>query len=316
MNIPTELNYKNVYLKPQQCVVNSRTECNTSVKFGYYTFNMPIYPSNMKSVVNEETCVFLARKNWFYTHHRFGIDNLKFIDFIHSQDLFASISIGIKEKDIQTIKDIKHANLQPEFITIDIANCWTARAEYLIKLIHDLLPNTFVIAGNIASKEACKDLEKWGANAIKCGIGNGISCTTRIKTGFTRPMITTILECSESTNVPIIADGGIQDHGDCAKALASGATLVMAGSLFAGYDQSAGDIIEIEGKQYKEYFGSASEFNKAERKNIEGKKILVPYKGSMEKLLQELKEDIQSSISYAGGKDLSALHRGLLLQIL
>jgi GMP reductase len=130
-------------------------------------------------------------------------------------------------------------------------------------------------------------------------------------------MVSTLLECVLAAgNVPIIADGGISTHGDIAKALACGATAIMAGSLFAGYDESAGDIIEIDGRRYKEYFGSASEFNKVQQRNIEGKKILVDYKGPMSSLIQELQEDLQSSISYAGGKDLTALNPNLLIQVL
>ena len=128
-------------------------------------------------------------------------------------------------------------------------------------------------------------------------------------------MASTILECAEVATVPIIADGGIVEHGDIAKALACGASMVMAGHLFAGYDQSAGDIITVEGRQYKEYYGSASEFNKGMKRHVEGQRLLVDYKGSMIPLLTELQEDLRSSISYAGGSDLSALTPDLLLQV-
>ena len=148
---------------------------------------------------------------------------------------------------------------------------------------------------------------KWGADAIKVGIAGGRVCITKNKTGFHRPMVSTVLNCvMEAAGVPIIADGGIEEHGDIAKAIALGAHMVMAGSLFAGYDQSAGQIVEIEKRLHKEYFGSASEHNKGKYQNVEGKKILVNYKGPMEKLLIELKEDLQSSISYSGNRDLDS----------
>ena len=130
-------------------------------------------------------------------------------------------------------------------------------------------------------------------------------CITKNKTGIHRPMVSTILDCvSARKKVPIIADGGIVEHGDIAKALACGASMVMAGSLFAGYDQSAGNLIEINDTEYKEYYGSASKHNKSEVKNIEGKKTLIKYRGDMNRLLTELKEDLQSSISYVGGSNL------------
>lgn len=114
-------------------------------------------------------------------------------------------------------------------------------------------------------------------------------------------------DVANSTTKPLIADGGIRCNGDIAKAIAFGATMIMAGSILAGYDESPGKIVTINGQSYKEYFGSASIFNKAEAKNIEGKKILVPYKGSIADTYKEMEEDLQSAISYAGGKDLSAL---------
>lgn len=209
--------------------------------------------------------------------------------------------------------------LCPEYITLDIANAWCGKAEKMIKYIKDnfCVDKTFLIAGNVASGEACAELHKWGADATKGGIAGGHVCITKNKTGFHRPMISTVLDCAEYCNgagMPLIADGGVVEHGDIAKAIACGADMVMAGSLFAGFDQSAGNIIEVslDGKsphKYKEYFGSASQYNKGEYKNVEGKKILIDYKGNMERLLIELKEDIQSSVSYAGGnklKDLAA----------
>jgi GMP reductase len=309
-----ELSYKDVSLLPQFCIVKSRQECDTTVKLGNFTFVMPVYPSNMKSVVDENTCKFLASKNWFYTMHRFGINPVDFTNSMHNDGLISSISIGIKPDSFKHIEELSHLETPPEFVTIDVANAWSEQVKILIKTIKSLLPNTFLIVGNIATNEAANDLEQWGADAIKVGIAGGHSCITKNKTGFYRPMISTILDCS-SVKIPIIADGGISEHGDVAKALSCEATMIMAGSLFAGFDESAGDIIEINDRKYKEYFGSASEYNKEQRKNIEGKKILIDYKGSMSRLLQELQEDLQSSISYAGGNNLSALHLGLLIQV-
>ena len=314
MNIPQELNYRDVYLTPQKCIVNSREECNTSVELGDYTFSMPVYAANMRSIVNEETCKFFAQHNWFYTMHRFGIDPLKFIQDMHNSNLLASISVGLNDQHIYKI--MAEQNLIPEYITIDIANAWTDRVKDLICLIKEHLPNTFLIVGNIATPAAIQEMNYWGANAFKVGIAGGAVCSTKNKTGFHRPMISTIFDCARYSYLPIIADGGIEEHGDIAKALAAGASMVMAGHLFAGYDESAGDIMLSEqGHRFKEYFGSASEFNKAERKNIEGKKVLIDYKGSMNRLLQELKEDLRSSISYAGGTDLSSLQPSLLLKV-
>ena len=268
---------------------------------------MPIYASNMKSVVDEATCEYFARQGWFYTLHRFDVDAVRFVAAMQKKGLFASISAGVNEDTITQLGELKAAGLTPDYVTMDVANAWCTKAERMIKTIKDLFPDTFLIGGNVATAEAAGDLERWGCDAIKAGIAGGRVCITKNKTGFHRPMVSTTLDCAAAVGVPVIADGGIVEHGDIAKAIACGAKMVMAGSLFAGYDESAGQIVEINGKHYKEYFGSASQYNKGAYVNVEGKKILVEYKGSMNKLLVELMEDLQSSISYAGGRDLRAL---------
>jgi GMP reductase len=305
----TELNYADIYLVPEKTVVDSRRECDTSVALGPRRFRMPVYPSNMKSVVDAATCEFFARQDWFYTMHRFGVNLVDFVADMHEKGLFSSISVGVNDDACAQLQALKSAGLTPDYITMDIANAWCVKAERMIATIRDLFPSSFLIGGNIATAEAARDLESWGCDAIKAGIAGGRVCITKNKTGFHRPMVSTTLDCASAVSVPVIADGGIVEHGDIAKALSCGAHMVMAGSLFAGFDESAGNIVEISGKHYKEYFGSASQYNKGAYVNVEGKKILVEYKGSMGKLLAELQEDLQSSISYAGGRDLAALRQ-------
>jgi len=305
--INTELNYGDVYLVPKKTVVDSRKECDTSVQFGPRRFAMPLYAANMKSVVDAETCEYFARRNWFYTMHRFNVDAVAFVRDMQAKGLFASISVGVNGDTLQQLAALKAAGLCPEYITLDVANGWCVKAERMIRFIKREFPDSFLIGGNIATAEAARELQEWGCDAIKAGIAGGRVCITKNKTGFHRPMVATVRDCAAAVSVPLIADGGIVEHGDVAKALACGASMVMAGSLFAGYDESAGEIVEIDGKHYKEYFGSASQFNKGEYKNVEGKKILVEYKGSIARLLHELQEDLQSSVSYAGGRELSAL---------
>jgi GMP reductase len=307
MNIKKSLNYHDVYIKPKKCVVDSRKECDTSVQIGNHRFDMPIIPANMSSVIDEDTCKLLSKNNWFYIYHRFGVDNIKFIENMKEETHVSSISVGVNDKDFNDIKTMKELSVIPDYITVDIAHGWSPKCEKIVKTIKDTFgESVFLIAGNVATGDAVCELEKWGADATKCGIAGGKVCITKNKTGFHVPMIETIIDCSQAANKMIIADGGIVDHGDIPKALVAGADLVMAGSLFSGYEESAGVIVDIDGRQYKEYFGSASQFCKNKYEHVEGKKILVDYKGSMVHLLQELKQDLQSSISYAGGKDLTA----------
>lgn len=305
-----QIGYRDISLIPKKCIVESRNRCDTSVVFGGEEFHMPVYPSNMKSVVDIETCKYMANQGWFYTMHRFDIDVFDFVLRMVEEKLFISISVGINTDSYEVLQRIYHESLPVDYITIDVANAWSEKTRKMISFIKDKFPITFLIVGNVATSEAARDIENWGADAIKVGIAGGSVCITKNKTGIHRPMVSTIKECVAATasDTIIIADGGVVEHGDIAKAIACGATMVMAGSLFAGYDQSAGSIIEIEDTMYKEYYGSASKHNKNEIKNVEGKKTLIKYRGDMGRLLTELKEDLQSSISYTGGQSLSDLN--------
>ena len=108
---------------------------------------------------------------------------------------------------------------------------------------------------------------------------------------------------------PIIADGGIREHGDIAKSIRFGASMVMIGSMLAGHEESPGQTVEVDGKLYKEYYGSASDFNKGEYRHVEGKRILEPVKGTLAETLIEMEQDVQSSISYSGGKKLMDIRK-------
>jgi len=240
---------------------------------------------------------------------------LDFIIEMNKEGLFTSISIGINEESYKILEKIYQEPLHVDYITIDVANAWSEKTHKMISFIKEKFPETFLIVGNVATSEAIKDIQNWGASGAKIGLAGGSVCITKNKTGVARLMVSTILDCYKVSEIPLIADGGIVEHGDIAKAIACGATMVMAGSLFAGYDQSAGSIIEIEDTEYKEYYGSASKHNKNKIKNIEGKKTLVKYRGDMNRLLTELKEDLQSSISYLGGSDLKIFKTAICYEI-
>ena len=196
--------------------------------------------------------------------------------------------------------------LVPEYITIDIAHGHADSVKNMIGYIKSKLPQSFVIAGNVGTPEAVIDLENWGADATKVGIGPGKVCITKLKTGFGTGgwQLSALKWCARVATKPIIADGGIRSHGDIAKSVRFGATMVMVGSLFAGHEESPGQTVEVDGQLFKEYYGSASDFNKGEYRHVEGKRILEPVKGKLSETLTEMEQDIQSSISYAGGRKL------------
>ncbi|HAR6121213.1 TPA: GMP reductase [Staphylococcus pseudintermedius] len=304
--------YEDIQLIPNKSIVKSRSEIDTSVQFGPKRFKLPVVPANMQTVMNESLAEWFAQNDYFYIMHRFDeAARLPFVQKMQSKGLYASISVGVKPGEFEFIDALKAENLTPEYITIDIAHGHSDQVIGMIQYIKEHLPKAFVIAGNVGTPEGVRELENAGADATKVGIGPGRVCITKIKTGFGTGgwQLAAVNHCSKAARKPIIADGGIRTHGDIAKSVRFGASMVMIGSLFAAHEESPGETVEIEGKKYKEYFGSASEYQKGERKNVEGKKMFVEHKGSLQDTLVEMQEDLQSSISYAGGKDVDALRK-------
>lgn len=302
--------YDDIQLLPKKCVVNSRSEVDTTIKLGNRTFKLPVVPANMQSVIDEELAVFLAERDYFYVMHRFDPETrLDFVRKMQEKNLFASISLGIKESEYKLVDQLANHNLTPEYITIDIAHGHSDSVIKMIKYIKEKLAKSFVIAGNVATPEGVRDLEAAGADATKVGVGPGKACITKLKTGFGTAywQLSAIKWCAEVATKPIIADGGIRHNGDLAKSIKFGATMIMVGSLFAGHEQSPGQVIKIDGKLYKQYWGSASDTQKGKYENVEGKQMLIDYRGDIKRTLKEMQQDLQSAVSYAGGNELSSL---------
>ncbi|MGT2928719.1 GMP reductase [Streptococcus dentasini] len=300
--------YEDIQLIPNKCIIKSRSEADTTVTLGKHRFKLPVVPANMQTIIDEDVAEMLAKDGYFYIMHRFDEEGRKpFIARMHAQGLIASISVGVKDYEYDFVSSLKED--APDYITIDIAHGHADSVIKMIKHIKSELPETFVIAGNVGTPEAVRELENAGADATKVGIGPGKVCITKVKTGFGTGgwQLAALRWCAKAARKPIIADGGIRTHGDIAKSIRFGATMVMIGSLFAGHIESPGKLVEVDGETFKEYYGSASEYQKGEHKNVEGKKILLPTKGSLKDTLLEMEQDLQSAISYAGGRDLESL---------
>ncbi|RDU38164.1 GMP reductase [Neobacillus piezotolerans] len=306
----TVFDYEDIQLIPAKSIVKSRSECDTSVEFGGRRFRLPVVPANMQTIIDESLAIKLAENNYFYIMHRFQPEKrVDFIKDMKARGQYASISVGVKEEEYRFITQLAEEKLTPEYITIDIAHGHSNAVIEMIQHIKKHLPESFVIAGNVGTPEAVRELENAGADATKVGIGPGKVCITKIKTGFGTGgwQLAALRWCAKAASKPIIADGGIRTNGDIAKSVRFGAAMVMIGSMFAGHEESPGETIENGGKLYKEYFGSASEFQKGEKRNVEGKKMHVEYRGPIKDTLIEMEQDLQSSISYAGGNKLSAI---------
>ncbi|KAA8362225.1 GMP reductase [Leuconostoc carnosum] len=310
MDYNTAFDYEDVQLIPQKGILHSRSEADTRVTLGDYEFKLPVVPANMQTVIDESLAQQLAANGYFYVMHRFEPQKrLPFVKMMNQKQLITSISVGIKADEYQFIDELQSQQAHVDYITIDVAHGHSDDVMHMIRYIKNQLPDVFVIAGNVATPEAVRDLEEAGADATKVGVGPGKACITKLKTGFGTGgwQLSALRLCAKVAKKPIITDGGIRYNGDIAKSIRFGATMCMIGSMLAGHDETPGDIVEMDGRKFKTYFGSASQFQKGEHKHVEGKKLFVPYRGSIYGTLQEMKEDLQSAISYAGGRELSDL---------
>jgi len=184
--------------------------------------------------------------------------------------------------------------------------------EALTALRYTFGSNIHIMAGNVATLEGYNDLVDWGADSVRCNIGGGSICSTRIQTGHGVPGLHTILDCAKSDrNAPIIADGGIRSAGDIVKALAAGADFVMLGSLLAGTDETPCNVINTRNGKFKSYRGMASKDAQIEWRDrtssLEGIATTVPCKGPVGAVLEDLGRGIRSGFSYSGARNLREL---------
>jgi len=308
----TYYDYDKMNLIPKMCKVESRDECNTRAEFGNHSFKLPVVPANMECVMNEALAIQLAKNGYFYVMHRFNVDVLKFCRAMISQKLYTSISLGVNADAYHIVDTLRIHNIIPDYITIDIAHGHSIKMRCMIEYIRVNLPDSFIIAGNVSTSEAVADLETWGANAIKVGIGPGSACTTYNATGFgSRGAQASIVGiCAKAAKkAKIVADGGISHHGDIAKSIVLGASMVMIGGMFSGLSDSPGTTVYgMDGITYKEFWGSASSFQSNKKNRIEGtKKLLLMKPHTMLEEMKHIEESLQSAISYGGGNKLACL---------
>jgi IMP dehydrogenase len=213
-------------------------------------------------------------------------------------------------------------------LVIDTAHGHSSRVIEAVREIKRRHPDTQLIAGNVATAEGTRELIDAGADAVKCGIGPGSICTTRVVTGAGVPQITAINNCVEAargTGVPVIADGGVKFSGDVAKAIASGADVVMIGSLFAGTEESPGELILFQGRSFKAYRGMGSigamregsrdryaqETTEVESKLVpEGIEGRVPYKGTLADMVTQLVGGLRAGMGYTGCRNIKEFQEG------
>lgn len=234
--------------------------------------------------------------------------------------LLCGAGVGITNDLLERVDALYKAKV--DIIVLDSAHGHTLNVINALKKVKAAYPDLPVIAGNVATAAGCEDLIKAGADCVKIGMGPGSICTTRVVAGIGVPQITAIMDCYEVAkkyDVPIIADGGIQYSGDIVKALAAGANVCMMGSMFAGTEESPGEIVLYRGRSYKTYRGmgsiAAMEDGSKDRYFQEGQKKLVPegvegmvaYKGKAEDIVFQMIGGIRSGMGYCGANTIEQL---------
>ena len=234
--------------------------------------------------------------------------------------LLCGAAVGITANVMDRVKALVDAHV--DVIVIDSAHGHSANIFRVLRQIKEAYPDLQVIAGNVATGEATKDLIEAGADAIKVGIGPGSICTTRVVAGIGVPQITAIMDCYEAAKeygIPIIADGGIKFSGDITKSIAAGANVCMMGSMFAGCEESPGDYELFQGRKYKVYRGMGSiaamengskdRYFQTDAKKLvpEGVEGRVAYKGSVEDTIFQLLGGLRSGMGYCGAPDIETL---------
>lgn len=237
--------------------------------------------------------------------------------------LRVAAAVGVGRSEIERAEALVEANV--DALVIDTAH---GDSRGVVKMVQELrakFKDVDLVAGNVATSEACARLDKAGVDAVKVGIGPGSICTTRVVAGIGVPQLSAVLECAQycrKKNLPFIADGGIKYSGDITKALAAGASSVMAGSLFAGCDEAPGEMVLYQGRSYKVYRGMGSlsamaqgskdrygqgdihDVKKLVPEGIEGQ---VPYRGSLASNLYQLLGGVRAGMGYLGAPDLTTL---------
>ncbi len=322
------LTFDDVLLLPRKATVAREKVDLTTTLHPRITLKLPILSSPMDTVTEGSMAIAIAEAGGLGVLHR----NLTIekqaglVKDVKKKKLIAAAAIGAGTDMEQRVKAL--VNVGVDMIVVDSGH---GHSDFIMDAVRFIKKNhgkkVVIMAGNIATYEGAKDLIKAGADILRVGVGPGSICTTRIVTGMGVPQVTALMEVARAvrgSKVTFIADGGIRQMGDIAKALATGASAVMLGSMLAGYEESAGETVTIDGKKFKQYRGmgsvSAMQRGGAERygqsMKTDAKKLIpegvegvVPLKGSVGDFLYQAAGSLRSAFYYVGSKNLREFHK-------
>ena len=320
-----KLGFKDVLIRPKRSTLKSRSLVELKRT---YTFlhsrkewtGVPVIAANMDTVGTFEIAEVLAAHDMLCAIHKhYSLD--EWGGFLDGRDdsIYDRImvSTGVSDDDFEKLMEILERFPKLNFICIDVANGYAeAFVDFVIR-VRQACPDKTIVAGNVVTGEMVEELLLSGADIVKVGIGPGSVCTTRVKTGVGYPQLSAVIECADAAHGlggRIISDGGCTCAGDIAKAFGGGADFVMLGGMLAGHDESGGEIVEREGKQYRLYYGMSSSTamemhvgGVADYRASEGKTVEVPYRGPIEPTVKDLLGGLRSTCTYVGASALKEL---------
>ena len=314
------LDYKDVYIVPQYSEIDSRSKVDLSVELtDKCTLQVPVISANMDTVTGWRMAVAMYKAGAIGALHRFMTieDNILQYSMVRAQNTDCFVSIGVN-RDSQE-RAIKLYEMGARLFIIDIAHGHSKLMKDMLGWLRATLPSVFIVAGNVATYRGTMDLAIWGADAIKVGIGPGAVCLTKNVTGVTVPQFGAIEETADAAEdytslyrqpIHVIADGGIREYGDVAKAIGAGASMVMAGGLFSGTDEAPGDL--IDGKKVYRGMASRGAMNiirsEEDMPTPEGTSILVSSKGPVGSIVSDIRGGLKSAFSYSNALNMASFH--------
>lgn len=311
MSLTEAICFDDVLLVPQHSDINSRKDISLTMSAGNLKLNLPVIAAPMDTVCGDEMAVTMSAHGGLGVIHRYQSleSQINMVAKASSYPHKTFASVGITSDYMLEVKKLIAAGATG--VCIDIANGHNKRAIEAVRNVRSEY-DTHIMVGNVSTPQGFFDLANAGANSVRVGIGGGSMCTTRIVTGHGLPTLQSIIDIEEerkrsNVNCAIIADGGIRNSGDMVKAFAAGADFVMIGSMLAGTTESPGEI--IDGK--KVFRGMASKSAQQDARGfisvIEGAETMIPYKGSVISILNNIMGGLRSGCSYSGVKNLSDL---------
>ena len=312
------LSYDDVLLVPQYSDIRSRSEVSLETNLGNnLVLSSPVLSSPMDTISEAPMAAAIGRFGGSAIVHRYNSaqEQCSIVDMaLGSAGVAINIGGAVGISDDYALRSKMLINAGVTFLCVDVAHGHHILMKEALKEIRDTVgPDVHIMAGNVATLQGVNDLSDWGADSVRCNIGGGSICSTRIQTGHGLPGLQTIFECAKTDrNVAIIADGGLKTSGDMVKALAAGADAVMCGSMFSGTDETPGKVIEEQdGTRWKMYRGMASkeaQLNWRGRfSSHEGVSARVPYRGTVNKLLEDIERGLRSGLSYSGARTIAEL---------